>query len=447
MEKKLALIFIICAVLILVLNLLNCSYLPLRSGYSTEMRELDRQSFDLIWNTINDKHYDPEFGGLDWQGVYNELEPRLKIAKSHSQARDIMWDMITRLELSHFNIIPAEVSSEIELDHDAENKTGIVGLDVRVIDGQALVTDVFAGYPAHQAGVKQGWEILKINHKETSEKIAGITKEFAGKSVQRYVLASVFKSKLSGVPGHSVNVHFLDENEKTVEKTLTFVPEKGEKHKFGYMPPFLVKVKVDTLENNIGYFSFNAFIDPLTIMTAFNNAIKSFMNLNGVIIDVRGNGGGMGEIGLGIAGWFINEKGVKFGTVYFRDNHINLVTNPRAKIFDGPVVILTDGLSASAAELFSGGMQDCGRACIVGTPTAGAALPSTIVKCPNGDVFQYAFANYISASGKRLEGKGVIPDIKVNHTRDALLRGRDNAEIAAIKWIRQQNKPEKTVTN
>jgi len=440
MEKKLALIFVTLAIIIFFLNFVNCSYLPLRSGYSTEMRELDRQSFDLIWKTINDKHYDPEFGGLDWQGVYNELAPRIKKTKSHSQARDIMWDMISRLELSHFNIIPAEVSSEIELDHDAENKTGIVGLDVRVIDGQALVTNVFEGYPAHLAGIKQGWEIINMNNKDASEMITGVTKEFAGKSVQRYVLASVIKSKLSGVPGDSVNIHFLDENENTIETTLIFVPEKGKKHKFGYMPPFLVKVKVDTLDNNIGYFSFNAFIDPVKIMTAFNSAIKSFMDFDGVIIDIRGNGGGMGEIGLGIAGWFIREKGVKFGTVYFRNNHINLVTNPRAKIFEGPVVILTDGLSASASELFSGGMQDCGRACIIGTPTAGAALPSTIVKCPNGDVFQYAFANYISASGKRLEAKGVIPDILVKHTRQDLLRGRDNAVDAAIKWIRQQNR-------
>jgi len=86
MEKKLTLIFISLAVLILLLNLLNCSFLPLRSGYTTEMRELDQQSFDMIWNIINDKHYDPEFGGLDWPGVYKKLKSEMKKAKSHAWA-------------------------------------------------------------------------------------------------------------------------------------------------------------------------------------------------------------------------------------------------------------------------------------------------------------------------------------------------------------------------
>ena len=102
------------------------------------------------------------------------------------------------------------------------------------------------------------------------------------------------------------------------------------------------------------------------------------------------------------------------------------------------MAILADGLSASAAEFFAGGLQDLERACIVGSRTAGAALPSMVEKLPNGDGFQYVFANYVSAGGEVLEGAGVRPDIEVKPTRAALLDGRDLMLEAAIAWIREQ---------
>jgi carboxyl-terminal processing protease len=83
-------------------------------------------------------------------------------------------------------------------------------------------------------------------------------------------------------------------------------------------------------------------------------------------------------------------------------------------------------------------LQDLGRARIFGTRTAGAALPSIVVKLPNGDGFQYAFANYISADGEALEGAGVEPDQPAPPSRDALLNGGDPALDAALEWIRSQ---------
>jgi carboxyl-terminal processing protease len=93
-----------------------------------------------------------------------------------------------------------------------------------------------------------------------------------------------------------------------------------------------------------------------------------------------------------------------------------------------------DGLSASTSEIFAGGLQDLGRARVFGTPTAGAALPSVIEKLPNGDGFQYAIANYTSEGGKVLEGRGVIPDVVVAPTREALLAGHDPVLEAALSW-------------
>jgi carboxyl-terminal processing protease len=118
-----------------------------------------------------------------------------------------------------------------------------------------------------------------------------------------------------------------------------------------------------------------------------------------------------------------------------RDTTLNFVVNPRPEVFRGPVAILLDATSASTAEILAGGLQELGRAQVFGTRSAAAALPSLFVRLPNGDGFQYAVANYVSAAGKPLEGIGVKPDVEVRLTREALLAGRDPVIDAALQWI------------
>jgi carboxyl-terminal processing protease len=100
-----------------------------------------------------------------------------------------------------------------------------------------------------------------------------------------------------------------------------------------------------------------------------------------------------------------------------------------------------DEISISTAEILAGGLQDLGRARVFGSRSAGAALPSAIERLPNGDGFQYAFANYVRTGGQPLEGRGVLPDVEAPLTREALLAGRDPALEAALTWIRSRAVP------
>jgi carboxyl-terminal processing protease len=192
------------------------------------------------------------------------------------------------------------------------------------------------------------------------------------------------------------------------------------------------------IADNIGYIAFSVFFDPMTIMKAFGDAVRSFMDADGIIIDVRGNPGGIGAMAIGMSGWLVDSKNQYLGTMKTRDTELKFVVNPRVETYQGPVAVLVDELSGSTTEIFTGGLQDLGRARILGSRTAGAVLPSAIVRLPNGDGFQYAFANYVSASGKVLEGDGVTPDQEVVHTRDALLAGRDLVMEEAVEWIHGQ---------
>lgn len=138
---------------------------------------------------------------------------------------------------------------------------------------------------------------------------------------------------------------------------------------------------------------------------------------------------------MGMAGWFVDRKGRRLGTLKARDYTLDFDINPRADTFDGPLAVLVDGGSASTAEIFAAGLQDLGRARVFGTKTAAAALPSVFVRLPNMDGFQYAEATYTSRNGRVLEGGGVTPDVIVSHTIESLLAGRDAALDAAVKWI------------
>jgi len=195
---------------------------------------------------------------------------------------------------------------------------------------------------------------------------------------------------------------------------------------------------VRTIGEDIGYIAFTHFFDPSYVMKVFSDAMNEFLDARGIIIDIRGNPGGIGPMAMGMAGWLIADGKRHLGTMYMRDTELKFVVIPRAFTYDGPVALLVDGLSGSTSEIFAGGLKDLGRARIFGSRTAGAALPSIIERLPNGDGFQYAVANYVSAGGEELEGAGVVPDVEVVLTREALLRGEDPALLAAVAWIQDQ---------
>ena len=100
----------------------------------------------------------------------------------------------------------------------------------------------------------------------------------------------------------------------------------------------------------------------------------------GVVIDLRGNPGGLGAMAMGMSGWFVADKGHQLGVMTMRTGDLKFAINPRANGYTGPVAILTDEITASTSEIMAGGMQDLGRARLFGATSAGAALPSIIDK-------------------------------------------------------------------
>jgi len=214
---------------------------------------------------------------------------------------------------------------------------------------------------------------------------------------------------------------------------------RGELAGFGNLPPQRVWFEFRKI-GNTGVIRFNEFLDLPRLMPAFGKAVEECGKCDGLIIDIRGNPGGIGGMAMGMAGWLTDRQNLQLGTMYMRGATLKFFINPRADAYTGPLAILVDGTSASTSEIFAGGLQDLHRARVFGTRTAGAALPSVFTRLPDGDGFQYAVANYISEGGRALEGNGVTPDVEVRLTRESLLAGRDAVADAALEWIRQQGK-------
>jgi carboxyl-terminal processing protease len=406
-------------------------------GLTAAQRSKNVESFEYVWKTIRDKHYDPKLGGLDWQAVHDALRPKVDAAMTMKDARDVIADAIGRLHQTHFAIIPADLYEDLK---NPKEGPGELGIDLRLIDGRAVVSAVAEGRPAREAGVKTGWVVDKIDGKPVSEVLKTAEAAYADTGLVPAYKTWAVISRLHGAAGSKIGVDFLDEKDKPVHVELVAALPAGVPATFGNLPTYYVRFTAKRIDRTVGYMSLNVFFDLVNVLKKFSEAIEASRDTDGLIIDLRGNPGGLAAMSFAIGGWLMSEPGRKLGTMITRDASVNFAIQPRRRPFDGPVAVLVDELSMSTSEILAGGLKDLKRARIFGTKTLGAALPSMVEVLPNGDRFQYAIANYISIGGKPLEGAGVVPDVETPLSRARLLEGRDPAVEAAVRWIRSSKK-------
>lgn len=409
-----------------------CLALPLAAQLTPRQKQLNIDSFETVWSTVRDKHWDAKPGGLDWQAVHTEFRPRIESAATTEEARAVMREMLGRLHQTHFTIVSADIYENVA----TEAGDGWPGFEVRILDGAVIVTKL-GPEPGDAKGVMPGWEVRTVDGVDLRTLL---TKLQSDSAMQELSKQRAVQAQMGGPPGKSRRFEFrtsADEDSAPVVREITLLKPRGNPTTFGNLPTQYVWFEFQKI-GNAGYIRFNTFLDLVRIMSQFGSAIQSCAKCDGLIIDLRGNPGGIGGMAMGMAGWLVDKQDQRLGTMYMRGATLNFVINPRAEAYLGPLAILVDGTSASTSEIFAGGLKDIGRARILGTRTAAAALPSVYTRLPNGDGFQYAIANYISQGGKPLEGNGLSPDQEVRLTRESLLSGRDAVLDAALEWIRTE---------
>ena len=384
-------------------------------------------TFDQVWQLVQDKHWDPaELERSGWTRLRAEYRPKVEAAKTTSEARGYLREMIQRLKLSHFHISGGESADEAVMFGD-----GRPPFDVAIIDGRA-----FAWRPEPGAGISAGVEILAVGGVSLAGPLQRLAQSRTGAMLISRQRALVL-AKMSGDPGATVELTVQAPGAAAHSTSVKLLAPKGQLTRFGFLPPMPISIETKRL-GDVGFIAFNLFLDPVRLSPAFESAVKGCKaTCRGFVIDLRGNPGGIGILAMGLAGFFVTQPDQVLGHMIRRDSKLKFTVNPRAEIYTGPLAILIDAGTASTAEIMAGGLQDLGRARIFGSRSMGAALPSVIERLPNGDFFQYPVANYISRNGKTLEGEGVTPDQIVNLTPAALAAG-DPVLDAALQWIHAQ---------
>jgi carboxyl-terminal processing protease len=315
---------------------------------------------------------------------------------------------------------------------------GTAGLDLTPIDGRLVVARIDPLGPAAAAGLRPG-DVLEAVDDQRLADLAG-TSDFR--------LWAVTQSLLRGDTDTPVRLTIRDGSDQVSTVVVRRKAEPGQPVTLGYLPTFFARLNQRWVQaeggRRVAVLRWNVWMVPLA--RAIDSAIDQVRQADGIVIDLRGNPGGVLSMLMGVSGHFLDSP-VSLGTLRTRETSLNLVANPRTvspdgrrvSPYHGKLAIVVDETSYSASEIFAAGMQSLGRARIFGEQTPGGALPAMLRELPNGDVLEYAIGDFVTASGDRIEGRGVVPDQRVVPTRASLAAGTDIVLDAAVRWAASRN--------
>ena len=250
-----------------------------------------------------------------------------------------------------------------------------IGADSRYYDNKLVVSEVYEGYSADSAGIKVGDRILKIDDVK----------------VEDYENEQVI-NLLMGVPGSTVDL-LIDRNGS--QKSLTLTREK---------------IEVDPVPHyqmvtpQIGYIAFNRFNNKAS--SSVKNAFVELktQGMNKLILDLRGNPGGLLNEAIDITNFFVPKNEVVVSTKA-KIKKWSEVYRTRYEPIDLeiPVVVLIDGRSASASEIVAGSLQDLDRAVIVGERSFGKGLVQRYRNLTYGTKLKLTISKYYTPSGRNIQ--------------------------------------------
>mgnify|MGYP001557261530 CR=1 FL=1 len=393
------------------------------------------ETFATVWQTVNDSYVDPAFGGVNWKAVKGKYEAQLEQVPGKAELRTLLQAMLAELQKTHFAIFPRE-TAVAPTGERASN--GAAGVELTVMGREVVIARVKTGSPAAAAGLKPGDAVRQIGDRVVEEVAASVAQSGLTPAAQAAHLANFVASRLRGPVGATVPLVVAAPAAEDRPVNVALAAVKGVwSEPVGNFPAQLIESVAERGADGIGYLKFNIFVSP------FMRTIRPFLLKlkpgDGLVIDLRGNPGGVTAMAPGICGWLVKEE-FSLGKTRLRKGFMNLVVTPQAGAFLGPVAVLIDSGSASTSEILAAGLQEAGRARVFGGMSAGAALPSLLKTLPSGDVFQYAVADLQTPRGRHLEGVGVTPDERVAATREDLVAGRDPVLAAARAWLEVERK-------
>jgi carboxyl-terminal processing protease len=292
-----------------------------------------------------------------------------------------------------------------EMHVETSGRFGGLGIEITIRTGVLTVVTPIEDTPAYKEGVKAGVQILQIEDTTTKD----------------MNLIEVVRM-LRGKPGSKVNITVRRKGEpKLLKFTITREIIR------------IKSVRSRMLRDNIGYVRLRSF--QSTTADEVRKSVEKLRekNVRGIVIDLRNNPGGLLSQAIAVSDLFLSSGKLIVYTKGRLDNQQSRYTSTEeGSVYDYPLVVLVNPASASASEIVAGAFQDLKRATIMGEKTFGKGSVQTIVPLTDGSGLRLTTALYYTPNGRRIQGKGIVPDIAVLASPDGS-KGR--------RFIREKDLP------
>jgi len=390
---------------------------------ATPTPEMLESVYMQVWQQVAEQYHDPAHL-TDWYKWQDKYKGKLTTPDELEAAVKEM--------LKSLNDPWTKYIATSDIKKAQENaKNGVSDLGIWLVqnpDGSYKIDYTTYGTPSYASGMHKGDELRSAGGKP----LKGLTPVEA-------------EALVSGKHGSKIEIVYVRAG-KEYKETLTVAPAAASKVTAGLMPGNIAYIRLPAFDEQ----SFGGFMQGLMGLYAQSNG-----QLNGVILDLRGNSGGLVTLALQMAQIFMEKGAVVTSTTRGEGRMLNhqtyeLVAPQKHDLLGAPdevvtmikdfykvpLVVLVDGSSASASEIVTGAFKDSGRATIVGTTTYGKGVGYNMGRIPPGGVLYVTTLDYLTPSGYNLSNKGIAPQITVERTPGAKV---DEQLMKAVEVIKDKN--------
>ncbi len=367
--------------------------------------------FEQVWSTVDKNYLYPDFHGADWQALHDKYLPIVTNATNSHDFYKAITDMVAALNDGHSRYLaPQDAREEDALQQGNADYVGIGVLSSPETNTLSIIF-VFPGSPAEKAGLLRRDKITAVDGIPVTDPTADQTR-IRGPSGSTVTLTV----KSPEQPPRQVPI---------VRGTITggIVPTGS---RLASDPTIGLLIIPDLWTDDMG----------AQVQDELQRMLQDTTPLHGLIMDLRGNGGGfrtvletiLSDFVTGQVGQFSNQKG-----------HTPLVIN-KSDLYDRlknvPLVVLIDQGSESYTEVLSGVLQSQGRAKVVGVTSAGNTETIYSYNFDDGSRLWVAEESFQLPDGTNLEGRGVIPDAAINQDWTAFSEKDDPDILKAVQLLR-----------
>ena len=334
------------------------------------------------WRLVNQGYLDPDqFDRIRWKRLRQKaLENTIETSE---QAYNAIETMLLPLDDPYTRLLRPDDYAVMK----ASNEGSLSGVGLQLghrQDSNAIVVIApLEDSPAAEADVISGTEVLAVN----------------GESVETLGLEAT-AARLRGSVGSQVVLTLLPpEQEEPLELTL-------ERRNIDLRPVRTRRLRSDA--HTLGYIRITQFSE--SVPDQVREAIEdlSDKSVEGLVLDLRNNSGGLVSAGLAVADAFLDQQPIV--ETRNRDGIADPIQAGPEVLYSGPMVTLVNGGTASASEILAGALQDDSRSPLLGSNTFGKGLIQTLTNLSDGSGLAVTVAGYVTPSGRDIQGQGITPD-------------------------------------